>query len=372
MVDRETDQLTIAVFAGHRTEKLADPLERTGEDVIVISDTSSSLLTRAARVAKNGHRQLQERDVDIVVGDHAGVVSFVAALLSTIRAVPFVLRLGGNIWAINREKLREHAAERNYADFAIIAILMLINRVTFGLCSGYLAISKTVKRAIVENTSTEPSRIGIVGVPLNATAFENASPADIRSRLDLNEGDPLLITVTNLRFRAKYEALRDSLPRIRPVLEANKDLHFVVAGDGMYLNRLRSDLEAEFPNGIRDRVHCPGFVDDIAGLYAAADAMVYVSYAEGFGNIIQEAMAAGCPVVANDYEGLSEQIDDGETGLLVTSPSDPELTDAIERLLYSEERDRIIDNAQDHVHLVSDPAAVGRNIAAELRELHSR
>ncbi|MFC7231475.1 glycosyltransferase family 4 protein [Saliphagus sp. GCM10025308] len=318
--------------------------------------------------AKDGRRELKNQNVDIVIGDHAGVVSFIASLLAVAYSIPFALRLGGNIWEINREKLREHVTNRNYGGIALITVLIFINRITFRLSDCYLTISNTVERAIIKNTETTPDRIGTIGVPLAYDTFADASPKAIRKKFNLN-GSRLLITVTNLRFRKKYEALRDALPQIEQILNDNEDLQFIIAGDGTYLEPLKNDIDSSFSNDVRDKVHFLGFIDDVQGLYAAADAMVYVSYEEGFGNIIQEAMAAGCPVVANDCEGLGEQITDGETGILVASPTDPELTRAITQLLYEEQREEIIQNARAYVSEVSDPDKVGQEIVAELRNM---
>jgi len=74
---------------------------------------------------------------------------------------------------------------------------------------------------------------------------------------------------------------------------------------------------------IGDRVLLPGFVDDVAALYAAADVVAVPStQPDPLPNAALEAAAAGCCVVAADHGGLGEILDHGRTGLLVR-PGDP-------------------------------------------------
>jgi L-malate glycosyltransferase len=58
---------------------------------------------------------------------------------------------------------------------------------------------------------------------------------------------------------------------------------------------------------------------------------------EAMSNSIQEAMAAGRPVVATDVGGNPELVEDGRTGLLVPSRNPVALAQAIEKLLADPE-----------------------------------
>jgi glycosyltransferase involved in cell wall biosynthesis len=59
------------------------------------------------------------------------------------------------------------------------------------------------------------------------------------------------------------------------------------------------------------------WVEGAAGLMANLDVLVLPSYAEPFGTVLAEAMAAGTPVVATTVGGLPEVVADGVDGVLV-------------------------------------------------------
>jgi glycosyltransferase involved in cell wall biosynthesis len=86
--------------------------------------------------------------------------------------------------------------------------------------------------------------------------------------------------------------------------------------------------------GLFDRVELPGPTSDMQGEWARASISALTSQAgEGFPLVIQEAMAAGVPVVAYDMPtGPRDQIDQDVDGILVTQGSEAGLAAGILRL----------------------------------------
>lgn len=86
----------------------------------------------------------------------------------------------------------------------------------------------------------------------------------------------------------------------------------LLAGDGP----LRPMLEARVATlGLHGRVRFLGTLPALGGFFATLDAFVHPSVEEGLGQVVLEAMAAGCRVVATTAGGIPEVV--GGMGILV-------------------------------------------------------
>ena len=95
---------------------------------------------------------------------------------------------------------------------------------------------------------------------------------------------------------------------------------------------LRERLGAEVPPDLRDRVTFAGFkpVAELPAEFAAADAFVLPSRHDGWGVVVNQALAAGLPVIASDAVGAAE-LCRGIAGAVIESGSVTELTAALVR-----------------------------------------
>jgi glycosyltransferase involved in cell wall biosynthesis/predicted metal-dependent phosphoesterase TrpH len=93
-------------------------------------------------------------------------------------------------------------------------------------------------------------------------------------------------------------------------------LHLVLAGGGAEQEALRDRLgeHASFLGWLGG--------SELPRAYASADAFMFASQTDTFGQVILEAQASGLPVVAVDEGGPSSLIDNGETGLLTAADPD--------------------------------------------------
>lgn len=143
-----------------------------------------------------------------------------------------------------------------------------------------------------------------------AASARRAAP-EVRARLGL----PAHYFLTCNRFVEKknlFRLLESYAEYLREARSETWDL--VLLGDGPLRGELESKADAL---GLRQRVHFPGFqqYDALPAYYGLADAFVHVSTSEQWGLVVNEAMAAGLPVLVSDCCGcVPDLVVDGQNG----------------------------------------------------------
>ncbi len=147
---------------------------------------------------------------------------------------------------------------------------------------------------------------------------------------------------------ASFSALADAYP----------DWQLVIYGDGGE----REALETQAMRlGLGDRVALPGISQDLRAAFAEADLFVLPSRYEGYPNVLLEALASGCAVIATDCPGATAEIlEGGRYGLLVEPGSEAALSTGLERMMSDQAlRRRFAAQAREAVSAL-DVEVVGR------------
>lgn len=146
-----------------------------------------------------------------------------------------------------------------------------------------------------------------------------------RASVGARPGERVLLYVGRLAAEKRIDLLADALPSL-------PNTRLVLVGDGP----ARPALEQRLGGG---RAHFTGYLrgDDLATAYASSDLFLFPSDTETFGQVIQEAMASGLPVVAARAGGAIDLVGDGETGALFTPGSAADLRAQATRLLSNAE-----------------------------------
>jgi len=203
-----------------------------------------------------------------------------------------------------------------------------------------VAISQFI-RSEYELRGIDPRKIRVVYNGIDASRYARASdPAATRGALGLEPDEQLVLLPGRLsRYKGQLELL-DALPLI---LEHHPRARVVFAGyDSPELGDLvvpgRGSVGAVLQGraaelGVTDRMLLTGATSQMPELMAAADVVVVPSWAEPFGLVVAEAMAAARPIVAAHAGAIPELVKDGESALLVPARDPPALAQAITRLL---------------------------------------
>ncbi len=158
----------------------------------------------------------------------------------------------------------------------------------------------------------------------------------------------------------------------RRVAHANAKTTFVLAGEGVESSneQLRRWIDDA---GLRDRVRLLGRRSDVPDLLAAIDVLASPSRAEGFPQVLGEAMLCGVPCVVTDCGDSREIV--GNTGRVVAVRDPSALASAILDLLAVPPAERAVlgDAARQRIRSRYEIAAVASRYLALYRQVaHER
>ena len=137
--------------------------------------------------------------------------------------------------------------------------------------------------------------------------------------------------------------------------KAHNDVQLLVIGGG---EEEKEAVQLARESLFSSRIHFTGQLqhDHLIRLLKGADIFVLNSRTsdngetEGLPNSIIEAMAAGVPVISTRHSGISEMIEDGVNGLLVTPKSNKELFAALDKMIKDKDlRNYLTTNARLYV-----------------------
>jgi len=193
----------------------------------------------------------------------------------------------------------------------------------------FVANSKDVAQSLIDS-GIAAGRISIVneGVEIfPLRTLEQRSSA--RKRWRVRENEFLFGCVSVLVPEKGQRHLIEALPLVRTL---HPEVRLLLAGDGA----CRAELEALTKRlGQTEAVLFPGFVKDVAEVYAALDAFAFPSEFEGLGTALQAAMAAGLPCISTRRGALGEVVEN-ERSALVVEPNGKEFAVAMLRLINDE------------------------------------
>jgi glycosyltransferase involved in cell wall biosynthesis len=197
-----------------------------------------------------------------------------------------------------------------------------------------IAISHAVKHWLVAEHRVPSEKVSVIHYGIDAERFVRASAGDHEPR-DTN-GEFVAGSIGRLEPRKGHACLIKSMPEI---CNAAPGAKLLIAGADTW--DYGKQLELLIENlGLQDRVRLVGFQNDVASFLRSLAVFAFASRAEGFGQVIIEAMAAGKPVVASRVPPLTEIVVHGKTGLLMEPDNPQAFADAIAWLFTHPEEAR--------------------------------
>jgi len=99
-------------------------------------------------------------------------------------------------------------------------------------------------------------------------------------------------------------------------LEKHDDTRFVMLGNGLLFDRCAARIDEL---GLSERIFLAGIRNNVGFYMHRADLLMHLAEMEGLPNVLIESQLAGTPVLATPAGGTDEVVEDGVTGILLST-----------------------------------------------------
>lgn len=198
-------------------------------------------------------------------------------------------------------RLKLHAARAVDAGTALVA-----NR--------FHAITTSIADSVAPRLAIPRSKIDVIPRGRDPVAFP-FRPLGVReatrSALGISPEAPVILSIGRLEPQKGHAHLLRALPLL--AREHPEAVVLIAGKEGRASASLRELAERQSVE-----VRFLGHRDDVAALLSAADVFCFPSEREGFGGVLLESMAVGCPIVASDIPTSREvlTVENGTVGIL--------------------------------------------------------
>lgn len=243
--------------------------------------------------------------------DPANVMLVVAARLAGYKGRTIISQR-----AVVAASLRELVAGRRLR-------MRLLQRVCFPRADALISNSHAAANDVRTLVGVPADRIVTIHNAVDADRINQLASEPITDHFFLKNRAPLVVSVGSLTERKDMGTLIKAFY----IVKGHRQVSLVIIGKGPERQKIE-DLISHL--GLSENVHLVGFDTNPYKWMAAAAVFVSSSTAEGFPNVIAEALALGRPIVATDCPGdTAELLGHGKWGRLVPVGDPGAMADAI-------------------------------------------
>lgn len=207
------------------------------------------------------------------------------------------------------------------ACFESETVRLVLSRLVTVLSHEVVCVSDRTRDVMFEEVEADTSSVTVVhdAVP-SPERFESLPEGrSFREQYGIDESAVLVLQVSKLT-RNKGQ---DRVVAAADCLDDHPNIEFAIVGGSVDGHEKYARAVADRASGL-ESVHLTGFHPDVTTALAAADVLIHVPrHEDPFPGVVMEGMLAGLPVVGSRSGGIPEQVDDGETGVLVAPDASP-------------------------------------------------
>lgn len=279
-----------------------------------------------------GYLRRSRPDVLIAAKTHTNLVAVWARRLAGVRT---------RLLLSQHSMLSQEIASAEGRKWRWRHVAKLIAR-TYPLADAIVAVSDAAADDLAAAAGIPRERIATVPNPIDARTIAELLREPPSHPWFAPGAPPVVLAAGRLRPSKDFPTLLRAFAEVRRTRPAR----LVVLGEGPEREALAAEARRL---GVAEHVCLPGFVDNPFACMARAGVFVLSSRYEALGNVLVEALACGCPVVATDCPGgVGEILKGGAYGRLVPVGDPAALAGAIlEELDLPGDRERRVRRADD-------------------------
>ena len=210
-------------------------------------------------------------------------------------------------------------------------------RVQYRLVSHILVHTEQMKRELQCDFSVDAAKMSVIPFGINNTVPDtDLTRAEARKRLGLSADEQVALFFGNI---APYKGLEDLVTAFEQLVPANPKLRLVIAGrpkgESSYWQRIQEKIRANgLGSSVVERIE---YVPDAdTEIYFKAADVVVLPYRHIFqSGVLFLGYNFGLPAIATDVGSLSDDVIEGETGLICKPRDAIDLADCIRKYFSS-------------------------------------
>ena len=274
-------------------------------------------------------------------------------------------------------------------------VLNLVEKLTYACATKVYPNSYGLKDFILKEKFCPPHKLkviskgstnGIDTAYFNPALFSPHQKKEIRQQWHWKEDDFVWIFVGRLVKDKGINELVAAFRQLTEELNDSENKHTNSLVDNiryrvpklLLVGPLEPELDPLLPETLREMEHnknilTVGYQKDVRPYLAAADALVFPSYREGFPNVVMQAGAMELPSIVTDINGCNEIIKNNENGMIISVKNKDQIYNALLKLmadlsLYN----KLKSQAREYIVQRYDQKLIWNAILAEYRELTNK
>jgi len=207
-----------------------------------------------------------------------------------------------------------------------------------------IAVSQSTKRDIIHLLGIDKGKIAVIfeasNLRMHSKKNDDLLNSDILEKYSIKK--PYFLYVGEKRPHKNLEGLIKAFAIFKEKYES-RNISLVLTGKKYSTYHEYITTAEKF--GIKDSLVFTGFIsdEDLKTIYSEAEALLFVSFYEGFGIPILEAMECGTPVITSNISSMPEVA--GDAALLVNPHNIKEIAEKMNNIANSEIlRKQLIEN----------------------------